>query len=201
MASSGGFIANLGGDARILCKRTWWVFLIGGIAGVVFGVLAMMEPVTAWLLVSMFFAASIMVDGVSNIVGSMQHREKDGWWIMLLIGILGTVVGGYGLLNPPVSMMAFLYVVAFEAIMLGTFLIMLGYKVRAATQREWILYLAGALSLLFGILVIVNPVAGSLSVITMIGVWALVTGVLKIIFALRIRNMPDKVSDRLARAR
>ena len=191
MASSGGFIANLGGDARILCKRTWWVFLIGGIAGVVFGVLAMMEPITAWLLVSMFFAASIMVDGVSNIVGSMQHREKDGWWIMLLIGILGTVVGGYGLLNPPVSMMVFLYVVAFEAIMLGTFLIMLGYKVRAATQREWILYLAGVLSLLFGILVIVNPVAHGLSVITMIAVWALVTGVLKIIFAFRIRNMPD----------
>ena len=191
MASPGGFIANLGGDARILCKRTWWVFLIGGIAGVVFGVLAMMEPVTAWLLVSMFFAASIMVDGVSNIVGSMQHREKDGWWIMLLIGILGTVVGGYGLLNPPVSMMAFLYVVAFEAIMLGTFLAMLGYKVRAATQREWILYLAGVLSLLFGILVIVNPVAHGLSVITMIAVWALVTGVLKIIFAFRIRNMPD----------
>jgi uncharacterized membrane protein HdeD (DUF308 family) len=191
MASPGGFIANLGGDARILCKRTWWVFLIGGIAGVVFGVLAMMEPITAWLLVSMFFAASIMVDGVSNIVGSMQHREKDGWWIMLLIGILGTVVGGYGLLNPPVSMMVFLYVVAFEAIMLGTFLAMLGYKVRAATQREWILYLAGVLSLLFGILVIVNPVAHGLSVITMIAVWALVTGVLKIIFAFRIRNMPD----------
>jgi uncharacterized membrane protein HdeD (DUF308 family) len=191
MASPGGFIANLGGDARILCKRTWWVFLIGGIAGVVFGVLAMMEPITAWLLVSMFFAASIMVDGVSNIVGSLQHREKDGWWIMLLIGILGTVVGGYGLLNPPVSMMVFLYVVAFEAIMLGTFLAMLGYKVRAATQREWILYLAGVLSLLFGILVIVNPVAHGLSVITMIAVWALVTGVLKIIFAFRIRNMPD----------
>jgi uncharacterized membrane protein HdeD (DUF308 family) len=201
MANSGGLLGNLGGDAKVLCKRTWWVFLIGGIAAVIFGVLALMEPVTAWFVVSVFFAASVLVDGVFNVVGSVQHREKDGWWIMLLIGVLGIVVGGFALLNPPVSMMAFLYLVALQAIMLGVFLVMLGYKVRAATQREWILYLTGALSVLFGILVIANPVAGSLSVISLIAMWALVTGVLKILFAFRVRNLPDRISDRIASAR
>lgn len=201
MANSGGLLGNLGGDAKVLCKRTWWVFLIGGIAAVIFGVLALMEPVTAWFVVSVFFAASVLVDGVFNVVGSVQHREKDGWWIMLLIGALGIVVGGFALLNPPVSMMAFLYLVALQAIMLGVFLVMLGYKVRAATQREWILYLTGALSVLFGILVIANPVAGSLSVISLIAMWALVTGVLKILFAFRVRNLPDRISDRIASAR
>jgi uncharacterized membrane protein HdeD (DUF308 family) len=201
MASSGGFIADVGGNARVLCRRTWWVFLLGGLASVVFGALAMMKPVTAWFLVSVFFAASIVVDGVFNVAGSVQHREKDGWWIMLLMGILGVAVGGYALLNPPVSMMVFLYVVAFQAVMLGCFLVMLGYKVRAATEREWILYLAGTLSVVFGILVIVNPVVGSISVITMIAVWALVTGALKILFAFRIRNLPDRIGDRRARVR
>ena len=78
------------------------------------------------------------------------------------------------------------------------FLIMLGYKVRAATQREWILYLAGGLSVLFGILVVANPLAGSLSVIKLIAAWALVTGVLKIIFAFRVKNLPERVGDRIA---
>jgi uncharacterized membrane protein HdeD (DUF308 family) len=185
----------------MLCRRTWWVFLLGGIASVVFGGLAIMKPVAAWLVVAIFFAASILVDGILNILGSLQHREKDGWWIMLLIGLLGVALGGYGLLNPPVSMVAFMYVVAFEAVMLGVFLVMLGYKVRAATEREWILYLAGTLSVLFGILVIVNPVVGSLSVITMIATWALVTGVLKILFAFRMRNLSDRLDDRLVRVR
>jgi uncharacterized membrane protein HdeD (DUF308 family) len=197
MANSGGFLGSLGADAQVLCKRTWWVFLIGGIAAVIFGVLALMKPLTAWLVVSMFFAASVLVDGVFNVVGSVQHREKDGWWIMLLIGVLGVVVGGFALLNPPVSMIAFLYLVALQAIMLGVFLAMLGYKVRAATQREWILYLTGALSVLFGILVVVNPAAGSLSVITLIATWALVTGVLKIIFAFRVKNARDRIGDRI----
>ena len=198
MSRSDGFVTRLGADAEVLCRRTWWVFLIGGLASIVFGVLAIIEPMTAWLIVSMFFAASVLVDGAFNIIGALQHREKDGWWIMLLMGALGVLIGGYALMNPPVSMMAFLYLVALQAAMLGVFLIMLGYKVRAATQREWILYLAGALSVLFGILIVANPLAGSLSVITLIAAWALVTGVLKVIFAIKVKNLPSRGSERIS---
>ena len=108
----------------------------------------------------MFFAAAILVDGAFNIVGSIQNREKDGWWVMLLIGILGVGVGGYALMNPPISMLAFVYLVALQAILLGVFLVMLGYRVRQATSREWLLYVTGALSVLFGILVLARPGAG-----------------------------------------
>jgi uncharacterized membrane protein HdeD (DUF308 family) len=198
MASSGGLLGGLGADAQALCKRTWWVFLIGGFASVIFGVLALRRPVEAFMIVSLFFAAAVLVDGVFNVIGAVQHREKDGWWIMLLMGVLGVVVGGYAFLNPPISMMAFLYLVALQAILLGVFLIMLGYKVRAITQREWILYLAGGSSVLFGILAIANPLAGTLSVITLIAAWALVTGVLKIIFAFKVKSLPDRVSDKIA---
>jgi uncharacterized membrane protein HdeD (DUF308 family) len=194
--SDGLLLARLGGDAKILCKRTWWVFLVGGIAGVVFGALAFSKPLAAWLVVATFFAAAIMVDGVSNVLGSIQNRDKDGWWIMLLIGVLGIVGGGYALLNPLVSMKAFIFLVAFEAIMAGVFLVMLGYKVRAATEREWILYLTGGLSILFGSLVIVNPAVGGLSVIWMIASWAIITGMLKIMFAFKVKNLPERMANR-----
>ncbi len=193
MASADSLLANVGGDAKALCKRTWWVFLIGGIASVIFGFLAFTNPVSAWLVIATFFAAAILVDGAFNVAGAIQNRDKDGWWIMLLMGALGVFVGGYGLLNPVVSMIAFIYLVAFEAIMLGVFLVMLGYKVRASTGREWMLYLAGAFSVLFGIFIIVNPVIGKLSVITIIATWAIVIGMLKIVFALQVRSLPDRV--------
>jgi uncharacterized membrane protein HdeD (DUF308 family) len=194
--SDGMLLARLGGDARHLCKRTWWVFLVGGIASVIFGLLAYSQPVTAWLVVAVFFAAAILVDGAFNVLGSIRNRDKDGWWIMLLIGVLGVVVGGYALLNPQISMVAFIYLVAFQAIMLGVFLVMLGYKVRAATEREWILYLMGGLSILFGVLVIAKPALGGVSVILMIATWAIVTGVLKIIFAFRVRTLPERIANR-----
>lgn len=196
MAQSDGLLGRLGGDARILVKRTWWAFLIGGIASVLFGVLAFMRPPTAWLVVATFFAAAILVDGAVNAVGAVRNRDKDGWWIMLLMGILGVLVGGYALMNPMVSMMAFVLLVAFEAIVLGVFLVMLGYKLRAASEREWMLYLAGALSILFGVLVIANPKLGGISVILVIASWAIAVGLLKIMFAFKVRTLPERIASR-----
>lgn len=182
-----GLLAHLGGDARALCRRTWWVFLVSGLASVVFAVLAFAQPLAAWMVVALFFAAAILVDGVVNIVGAVQQREKDGWWLMLLIGVLGALVGGYALMNPGLGMVAFVYLVAFQAILLGVFIVALGYKVRAVTRREWMLYLTGALSILFGLLIVANPAVGGVSVILLIASWAFVIGLLRILFAFRIR--------------
>jgi uncharacterized membrane protein HdeD (DUF308 family) len=184
-------------NARVLCKRVWWVFLIGGIASVVFGVLAFVNPAVALLVLSIYFAASVLVDGVVNIVGAVQNRDKDGWWMILLIGLLGSLVGAYALINPPVSMAAFVYLVAFMAILLGMFLVMLGRKVREKIDREWVLYVAGALSIIWGILIIVQPGSGAVSVVYMIGSWAIMLGVLKIIFALKARNLVENAGERI----
>jgi uncharacterized membrane protein HdeD (DUF308 family) len=198
VAHTSGLAETIGADARALVRRTWWVFLIGGLASLLFGVLAFVNPGLALLVLSMFFAAAILVDGAFNIVGAIQNREKDGWWVMLLIGVLGVGVGGYALMNPPVSMLAFVYLVALEAILLGVFLVMLGYRVRKATSREWILYVTGVLSILFGILVVARPDAGSLTIVYLIAAWAIVIGAFKIAFAFRIRKLPGDLESRFS---
>jgi uncharacterized membrane protein HdeD (DUF308 family) len=189
MARTDGLLGNMGGDALALCQRTWWVFLIGGIAGIIFGVLAFREPLAAWLVVSIFFAAAIMVDGVFNVIGAIRNREKDGWWVMLLIGVLGAVAGGYALLNPIISMKAFLLLVAIEAVLLGMLLLTLGYKVRETAKHEWLLYLAGATSIGFGALIVMWPGVAGVSIIWAIATWAIIIGVLRVVFAFKVRSM------------
>ena len=198
--ATGEVLRAVGADASALCRRTWWVFLIGGIASVVFGVLAFARPGLALLVLAIFFAAAILVDGAFNLIGAAQNRDKDGWWLMLLIGLLGILVGAYALLNPPLSIVAFLLIVAFQAFVLGAFLIMLGFKFRAATTREWILYLTGGLSVLFSVLVVVRPAVGGVTIVYMIAAWAIIIGLLKIVFAMRVRNMADRVKSGLSGA-
>ena len=189
MIGAAGSFPMLGADAKALCAKNWWVFLVGGLAGVLFGVVALFQPIAAWLVVSIFFAADVLVDGVVNAIGAIRHRGKDGWWVMLLIGALGIGVGGYLLLNPATSMQVFVFVAAFQAMLLGIFLLVLGHRVRAATKREWMLYLAGALSVALGVMILMNPLAGAISVITLIAAWAFVIGLLKIAFSLKARKM------------
>jgi uncharacterized membrane protein HdeD (DUF308 family) len=194
-------LADMAVNARGLCKRTWWVFLIGGIASVIFGILAFVNPAVALLVLSVYFAAYVLVDGVVNIVGAIQNREKDGWWVLLLIGVLGTLVGAYALLNPPVSMAALVYLVAFMAILMGTLLFMLGRKVREKIEREWVLYLCGILSILWGVLIVVQPDSGAVSVVYMIASWAIMIGVLRIVFAFKAKGLAENVGERVAAAR
>ncbi len=193
--------AELGNNIRVLCKRTWWVFLLSGIAGVIFGVLAFINPGVALTVLALWFSAWLLVDGVVNVVGAIGHRDKDGWVFILLMGILSALVGGYALMNPPLSMVAFLYVVSFLAILLGISLIAMGRRVRELIEREWVLYLTGALSIIFGILIVLQPGSGALSVVYMIATWAIITGILRIVFAFFVRNLKDEAVERVRGAR
>ena len=183
------------GNIRKLCKRTWWVFLIGGIASIIFGVLAFINPGIALAVLALYFSAWVMVDGAVNVAGAVRHRDQDGWILMLLLGILGVLVGAYALFNPPVSMIAFLYVVSFMAIMFGVLLISMGRKVREQVEREWILYVTGAVSVVFGVLIIFQPESGAKSVVWLIATWAIITGLLRILFSFFVRNMAEDVGE------
>ena len=184
-------------DAQAFCKRTWWVFLVGGAAAVIFGILAFAKPGIALLVLATYFAAMVFVDGAVNAWGALTNRDKDGWWVMLLLSILAVVAGGYALFHPALSMPVFVLLVAFTAIFIGMLLLTLGFKIRKESKREWVLYLTGAVSVLFGALIVLQPAAGSISVVHFIASWALLIGALKIWFAFKVKNLPDNISERL----
>jgi hypothetical protein len=187
----------LGQSVLTFFKRSWWAFLLGGIASTLFGLLALVAPGTALVVLALYFAASILVDGAVNAIGAIQNRGHDGWWIMLIFGIAGILIGGYALLNPPVSIAALILLTSLAALILGIALMTLGYKIRAATEREWMLYLAGALSIAFGIAMMLHPIFAGLSLALIAGAWALIVGVLRIVIAFKLRKLTTTVGKPL----
>lgn len=187
----------LGQSVLTFFKRSWWAFLLGGIASTLFGLLALVAPGTALVVLALYFAASILVDGAVNAIGAIQNRGHDGWWIMLIFGIAGILIGGYALLNPPVSIAALILLTSLAALILGIALMTLGYKIRAATEREWMLYIAGALSIAFGIAMMLHPIFAGLSLALIAGAWALIVGVLRIVIAFKVRKLTTTVGKPL----
>jgi uncharacterized membrane protein HdeD (DUF308 family) len=84
---------------------------------------------------------------------------------------------------------------------MGTLLFMLGRKVREKIEREWVLYLCGVLSILWGVLIVVRPDSGAVSVVYMIASWAIMIGVLRIVFAFKAKGLAENVGERVAAAR
>ena len=181
--------ADIAAGVAQLCTRSWWVFLIGGIASVIFGILAFTNPGIALWVLAMFFAAFILIDGAANAWGALQNRDKDGWIALLLFGALGIFFGAYALTVPPLSMIALIYVIAFFALANGLTSLYLGWKVRKEITTEWIMYLSGALSVLFALLLLFQPAVGGIAIAYVIGIWAVIVGLLRIYFAFFVRNL------------
>lgn len=183
-------------------ERERWALVIGGIASIVFGVLAFIWPLlTIWVL-AIFFSASVLVDGVSALVTSFKNRaHSQHWWAWALLGVLGIVAGIIGLLLPAAAAGALLLLIAAYAIATGVTLIWIGIKMRNEIKGEWILWLMGAASVLFGVLIALQPAVALLSLVWVIGVWAVAIGILKIMLAIRAGNFSEAIAPTAATPR
>ncbi|MBS0413368.1 MAG: HdeD family acid-resistance protein [Proteobacteria bacterium] len=176
-------------DALEFAKANWWMFLLGGVLYILFGVLALARPAEALLALAVIFAAFLLVDGVFSVVRALAAKGADGRWWVFFGGLLSILVGLYALLGPVNTVLLFVYVIAFQAILFGVTVFMFGVNIRKAVSGEWVLYVTGVVSALFGLLLVWAPGLGGLSVSLMAGAWSLVIGILRVLFAFRVRSL------------
>jgi len=184
-------------DHSKFLERNWWLLLVRGIAAIIFGLAAFAWPgLTAAMLV-LVFGAYVLIDGAFAIVDSIRYRDRiDRWWLWLLEGVLGVAVGTATLLMPGISAFMLLLFIAGWAIAGGVLRIIAAIQLRRRIEGEWLLGLGGVLSIAFGALLIAMPGAGIVSLVWLIGIWAISFGLLFVVLAFRLRaagkDQPDK---------
>lgn len=178
-----------------LIKGAWWIFLIKGIIGILFGLVALLMPGLAIASLVMAFGVYAIVDGASTLWAAIKGRKIDGqWWLLALEGLLGVVLGWMALSSPATVSLAFLVFFAVWAIFGGLFRIFTAIRLRKEIEGEWFLIAGGVISLLFGAFLLTQPVAGLVGMIWMIGAFALVVGLLLVMLALKARGFARKVA-------
>jgi uncharacterized membrane protein HdeD (DUF308 family) len=169
--------------------RNWWLLLIRGILAVIFGLVAFAWPALTLVTLVLFYGAYAFVDGVTAIWVGGRSRA----WGVLLFGILGVVVGVYTFFYPGVTAIALLYFIAVWALVRGIFEIVTAIQLRKEISYEWALIVSGLISIIFGIVLIANPGTGALALVVVIGAFALMFGVMMIVFAFRVRGLPARL--------
>ena len=164
--------------------RHWWVLALRGLLAIAFGILAIFWPLTTVLALAIVFAFYLVIDGLAE--GYMGARERNGWW--LAAGMAGVGVGILALIWPGLTAYVLLYLVAAWAIVRGVIEIVLAFRVNRAVGGGWMLGLAGATSTVFGVFAAVLPEAGMVAIVWLIGVYAIVFGILFVAAGLDIRS-------------
>jgi uncharacterized membrane protein HdeD (DUF308 family) len=175
----------------------WWAFVLRGIFAIIFGVLTFLWPGMALLTLVLLFGAYAIVDGVFNIVASFRATGagQQRWWVLLLEGIVSIIAGLVAFFMPGLTALALLYLIAAWAVVTGALEIAAAIRLRRQIRGEWLLALAGVLSIVFGVLLFLFPGPGALAVVLWIGAYAIAFGVLLIVLGVRLRRWERSVEN------
>jgi uncharacterized membrane protein HdeD (DUF308 family) len=171
-------------------SRYWWVLALRGVVAIIFGVLAVIWPALTLFTLVLLFGAYAFVDGIFAVVAGITSRERDQrWWATVLEGVAGIIFGVLTFVWPGMTALVLLYFIAAWAFVTGILEIVAAVQLRKVITNEWMLILGGIVSIIFGVLLALFPGAGALGLTWMIGIYAIVFGILFIILAFRLRGM------------
>lgn len=173
--------------------QNWWVVALRGVAALFFGLGALLWPGLTLAVLVLLFGAYALVDGIFAIVtGIAARHEQERWWMMLLAGVASALTGVLTLLWPGITALVLLYFIAGWSMVTGILQIAAAIRLRREIEGEWLLGLAGVGSVIFGILLATLPGPGALALIWLIGVYALVYGILLLVLAFRLRGLRNR---------
>ncbi len=170
--------------------RTWGVVVLRGVCGIVFGLIALFMPgITLWTL-TITFAAYMLVDGVFTIAAGIRSATHHGrWGLLILEGVIDLIAGVVALTMPGLTVLVFVTVMGVWAIISGVLEIVAAFRL-AGSHGRWWLGLAGVVSVVWGVLLLLAPMTGAIVLAWWLGIYALLFGIALVVlgFQLRSRN-------------
>ena len=173
---------------QMLAQR-WWMFLVRGLLTILFGILCLVAPLRSLFALVLLFGIYAIVDGGINVGLAVRRARHERHWAALLIaGLAGIGAGVLAFVWPAITAMAMVLLIAAWSIVMGVTEIVAAIRLRESIKGEWLLGLAGALSVAFGVLIFMYPGAGALALVYWLGAYAIVAGVVLVALSFKIRS-------------
>ncbi len=174
----------------------WWWFLIRGLLAIALAVVALFWPQkTIGILVNLL-GAYLLIDGVLGAIGAIRSGGKNGFPVFAIVSF---VVGAILLFWTGISVRVFLVLVGLWALIQGGSLFLSSRNNESDAESRQLIGILGALLAAAGLVLVVWPVTGVVTISWLIAVVALAIGCLLIFVATRLRQISQrlKVSDRI----
>ena len=170
-----------------LGRRVSLLLGVRGLLALVFGVLVLVWPGITILALAFAFAAYVFVDGIGLIVSGVEARGSRRWWYVLA-GVVGVIAGVAAAFWPGVTVLVLVLWAGAWAVVTGV--LEIAAAVRGEGSGRWLMALAGVLSVVAGLLILIWPGIGALALATVLGIYALVAGVFLLWAAWQARRAP-----------
>lgn len=181
--------------------KNWWIYLVYGILLIAFSIWIFMTPVESYVGLSIAFSIMVFVSGISNIYFSVTNRKKlESWGWYLANGIFELIIGMVLILYPEISIVALPFIVGFWLMFKSVFLMGFALELRKYLYLDWgLMFFFGAIIGLLSFFILINPLFGAVTVVSLTGIALLLFGIGNIILAFKLKKLKaityDKVDE------
>jgi uncharacterized membrane protein HdeD (DUF308 family) len=176
--------------------KDWWTVLLRGILAILFGVLAFAQPVLAGVALVTVFGVYALIDGTFAILGGV--KAKHGWGIVH--GVVAVLAGIAAFVQPVVAGMAITTFIGAFAIVTGIVQIATAWRIRHEIEGEGWIMLGGLAAIVLGGLLVARPLLGGVSIVLLVGAYAIAFGLALVFGAFRLKKLPEKLDALVAKA-
>jgi uncharacterized membrane protein HdeD (DUF308 family) len=176
----------MSGDAWSLEAKEipWWVVLLQGIASLILGFFLVTAPGITTVVLVQVVGFYWLFSGILSIVLIFVDRSMWGW--KLVVGILGIIAGLVVIQHPLWSAVLLpatvVVLIGIQGIIVGVIGLLQAFK-----GGGWGAGILGALSILFGLILVFNPLLAATVLPIVLGVLGLVGGIAAIVMAFRLK--------------
>ncbi|MEV6287612.1 DUF308 domain-containing protein [Kribbella sp. NPDC051770] len=172
-------------------ERDWlsvgWKMLVArGAVGIVFGILAIVWPLSTAIALALLWGFWALMDGIGSLAQAFQPQAQGRVWLIVM-GVIALVAAFFAIFSPATTAVTLTWILGIWLIVRGLFEVFGAFGSNLATPR-WLLLLSAALSILIGILFAANPGAGAVTIATWLGVVALLWGGVFVLGGLAVRR-------------
>jgi uncharacterized membrane protein HdeD (DUF308 family) len=170
----------------------WWAVGLRGILGIVFGLICLLTPGVALGAFVILFAAYMFVDGGFAIASAWKAaRSGERWGLLIVEGLVDIAAGLIAVAWPAITMVALIWLVAIWAIVSGALMLYAAFMLNRDYGRWW-LALGGIASLIFGVLLVIEPLIGAVVLTMWIGAYAIVFGGFLLVLAFQLHSRKEE---------
>lgn len=171
--------------------RNWWAVALRGAFAILFGIAALLLPLATVASLVLLFAVYMLADGVFAIIAGVRAAAKhERWGLLILEGVVNLAAGAAALLLPGLTVLVMVTVLGVWAVVSGVVMFVAAFRLHLEHGR-WLLALSGLVSVIWGVLLWLAPVAGAIVLTWWLGGYALVFGAMLITLAFRLRGRRD----------
>jgi uncharacterized membrane protein HdeD (DUF308 family) len=176
--------------------RYWWVLVLQGVLGILFGILAIMFPDIALTTLVYIFAAWALIAGVSQVAEGFRVAEARGRsWPFAVSGVISIIAGIVAVIVPGITILGLILVLGYWLVIQGIMEIYAAWRIRKEVTNEWILAVAGAARAVVGVIILAMPFFGAILTVSFLAVSAIFAGLAALSVGWRLRGLGGGTRD------